>query len=358
LREKEPRAMSWLEPTLAAEGARIMTICNACRYCEGYCAVFPAMEERTQFTPADLGYLANLCHNCGACLPACQYAPPHEFGVNVPQTLSQIRVASYQLPRRKTILMLGIASVGLLSIVLLESTAPAMLFARHAGGAFYDVISHDEMVRLFLFAGAWAFLGMLLVFGLRYGAFRGKRADARAILRGWSDALRMVNLGGGGEGCIEENERPSQVRRVYHHLVFYGFLSCFLATIIAAFYDNVLGWRAPYPLASLPVIFGTLGGIALLIGCVGLFALLRERDAALSDKGERGRSIMLLIFLFATAATGLLLLVFRGTPAMGLLLIVHLSVVFGLFVTLPYGKFMHGFFRVAALIRFASEQGE
>jgi len=351
--------MSWLEPSLATEGVRIMTICNACRYCEGYCAVFPAMEKRTQFTPADLGYLANLCHNCGACLPACQYAPPHEFGVNVPQTLSQIRVQSYQLPSRKTILMLGIGMVGLLFITLLGSTAPAALFARHDGGAFYDVIPHDEMVRLFLFAGAWALAGALLVFGLRYGAFRGKqRADYRAILRGWSDALRLVNLGGGGEGCIEENERPAQTRRVFHHLVFYGFLSCFLATVIAAFYDNVLGWRAPYPLASLPVIFGTLGGIALLIGCAGLFSLLREHDAALSDKGERGRSILLLAFLFAIAATGLLLLVFRGTPAMGVLLIVHLSVVFGLFVTLPYGKFMHGFFRLAALIRFASEQGE
>ncbi|HLI95239.1 MAG TPA: tricarballylate utilization 4Fe-4S protein TcuB [Candidatus Baltobacteraceae bacterium] len=351
--------MSWLEPSLAAEGERIMTICNACRYCEGYCAVFPAMEKRTQFGPADLGYLANLCHNCGACLPACQYAPPHEFGVNVPQTLAKIRVASYQLPRRKTVVLLGVASAALLLLVLLGGTAPATLFSRHDGGAFYDVISHDEMVRLFLFAGAWALAGMALVFGIRYGAVRGnRRPDVRAIRRGWSDAMRLVNLGGGGEGCIEDHERPSQVRRFYHHLVFYGFLSCFVATVIAAFYDNVLGWRAPYSFASLPVIFGTLGGVALLIGCAGLFTLLRERDTALSDKGERGRSMLLLVFLFATAATGLLLLVFRGTAGMGVLLIVHLSVVFGLLVTLPYGKFMHGFFHVAALIRSAAEQGD
>ncbi len=351
--------MSWLEPSLATEGERIMTICNACRYCEGYCAVFPAMEKRTQFGPADLAYLANLCHNCGACLPACQYAPPHEFGVNVPQTLAQIRVASYQLPRRKTVLLLGVASAGLLLLMLLGGTAPATLFARHDGGAFYDVIPHDEMVRLFLFAGAWALVGMGLVFGIRYGVVRGVRGGGyRAILRGWSDALRLTNLGGGGEGCIEEHERPAHVRRIYHHLVFYGFLSCFLATVIAAFYDNVLGWRAPYPLASLPVIFGTLGGIALLTGCAGLFTLLRERDASLTDKGERGRSMMLLVFLFATAATGLLLLVFRGTAGMGVLLIVHLAVVFGLFVTLPYGKFIHGFFHVAALVRAASEQGD
>ena len=66
-----------------------MTVCNACRYCEQYCPVFPAMEERLTFAAADLNYLANLCHNCGECLYACQYAPPHEFGINVPRTLAR-----------------------------------------------------------------------------------------------------------------------------------------------------------------------------------------------------------------------------------------------------------------------------
>ena len=59
-----------------AEVARQMQICNACRYCEGFCAVFPAMTRRLEFGKADIHYLANLCHNCGACLHACQYAPP------------------------------------------------------------------------------------------------------------------------------------------------------------------------------------------------------------------------------------------------------------------------------------------
>ncbi|MBV8249280.1 MAG: tricarballylate utilization protein TcuB, partial [Comamonas sp.] len=57
------------------EVARVMQICNACRYCEGFCAVFPAMTRRLEFGKADVHYLANLCHNCGACLHACQYAP-------------------------------------------------------------------------------------------------------------------------------------------------------------------------------------------------------------------------------------------------------------------------------------------
>lgn len=45
-----------------------LQICNACRYCETFCAVFPAMTKRLEFTQADIHYMANLCHNCGACL--------------------------------------------------------------------------------------------------------------------------------------------------------------------------------------------------------------------------------------------------------------------------------------------------
>ena len=54
--------------TTLQEADRLMTICNACRYCEGLCAVFPAMELRKTFSAGDLNYLANLCHGCGACL--------------------------------------------------------------------------------------------------------------------------------------------------------------------------------------------------------------------------------------------------------------------------------------------------
>lgn len=74
---------------------RQLQICNACRYCEGFCAVFPAMTQRLEFGKADIHYLANLCHNCGACLHACQYATPHEFAVNVPQSMAKVRLHTY-----------------------------------------------------------------------------------------------------------------------------------------------------------------------------------------------------------------------------------------------------------------------
>ena len=84
------------ETKLLNEAERIMVICNACRYCEGFCAVFPAMEMRRTFDDKDLVYLANLCHNCRGCYYACQYAPPHEFDVNVPQTFSDLRAETYE----------------------------------------------------------------------------------------------------------------------------------------------------------------------------------------------------------------------------------------------------------------------
>ena len=60
--------------------------------------------------------------------------------------------------------------------------------------------------------------------------------------------------------------------------------------------------------------------------------------------------------LFWTSLTGMALLFLRDTSAMGLLLAIHLGVVMALFLTLPYGKFAHGVFRCAALLKSAVEQ--
>ena len=79
-----------------SEAHRTMTICNACRYCEGFCPVFPAMTRRREFNGASLDYLANLCHNCTACYHACQYKPPHVFDMNVPKSLAAVRAESYE----------------------------------------------------------------------------------------------------------------------------------------------------------------------------------------------------------------------------------------------------------------------
>ncbi len=351
------------------EAERLMTICNACRYCEGLCAVFPAMEMRRTFATGDLVYLANLCHGCGSCLPDCQYAPPHQFDVNVPAALATLRndsYAAYAWPRFLAgafarnglwIALLCAASVAVFVAGFVAFADPAALFARNAGD-FYRLMPHQAMAALF---GAAA-LYVLLAFGFGMAAFwrdihaGHKRAGLLAWARALHDVFTLRYLGGGGGGCASESDTPSSPRRIYHHFTFYGFLVCFAATCVATVYHYWFGWRAPYPVLSVPVLLGIAGGIGLLIGPAGLFVLSQQRDPKRTDRARRGMDVAFIVMLFLTSLTGLALLVLRDSAAMGLLLSVHLGVVMALFLSLPYGKFVHGLYRLLALVQYAGER--
>ena len=117
----------------------------------------------------------------------------------------------------------------------------------------------------------------------------------------------------------------------------------------------VFGWLAPYPYGSLPVLLGMAGGAGLLIGPAGLLMLRGRRDPALGDPDQRGLDESFIALLFVTSLTGFLLLALRERAVMSAVLVVHLGAVLALFVTLPYGKFVHGIYRTAALIQYAME---
>ena len=168
--------------------------------------------------------------------------------------------------------------------------------------------------------------------------------------RALGDALTLRHL---GPAYTDDDQG---MRRVWHHCTFYGFLLCFAATSVAAVYHNVMGWVAPYPIFSVPVVLGTVGGLGLLAGPVGLLWLKMRRPLERRDRSQLGFDLALLILLFETSLTGLLLLAFRQSTLMGALLGVHLGAVAGLFLVLPYGKFVHGLYRFCALVRDASER--
>jgi citrate/tricarballylate utilization protein len=358
---------------LVEQGEFFMRICNACRYCEGYCAVFPALERRLAFGEGDLNYLANLCHNCGSCYDACQYAPPHEFALNFPRTLAEIRGATYKKyawPDRlaglfdRNALAVSLVTAVSLALFLLGTTivaGPSILFSAHflTEGAFYAVLSHNAMVVVFGAVSLYVLTAMGVGFG-RFWQDTGERftalANPRVLGRAALDVLRLKNLDGGGEGCIYPEEPPSLARRRFHQVTFYGFLLCFAATSVAAFYHYFLDWPAPYAFWSLPVGLGTAGGIGLVIGPAGLLSLKTRRNPILSDETQRGMDIAFLTLLPLTSLTGLLLLALRETPAMGTLLAAHLGAVLCLFLTVPYGKFIHALYRAAALVRYALEE--
>jgi citrate/tricarballylate utilization protein len=362
------------ETPAMVEARRAMEVCNACRFCEGFCAVFPAMELRREFAAGDLNYLANLCHSCRGCYYACQYAPPHEFGINVPRVLAEVRgegYAQYAWPgplatlyQRNGLVMslamaAGVGGVLLLAIVL---QSHAVLFAPQPvvpGQGFYNVVPYGAMV----WVASITFLFSLLALGIGFARFwtdiGGRAAELtqpRPLWQAFRDAATLRYLGGAGHGCNDRDESFSTHRRWLHHLMAYGFLLCFASTSMGTVYDHFLGWPAPYPFWSVPVLLGTAGGIGLVLGTAGLFWLKLAGDHEPQAAKLLGADAGLLLLLMLIGVTGLLLLSVRATGAMGSVLAVHLGLILAFFVTMPYSKFVHGLYRTGALIRHAIER--
>ncbi|MBK7548135.1 MAG: tricarballylate utilization 4Fe-4S protein TcuB [Rhodoferax sp.] len=350
-----------------AEVGRQLQICNACRYCEGFCAVFPAMTRRLEFGQADIHYLANLCHNCGACLHACQYAPPHEFAVNVPQAMAQVRgqtYADYAWPptlgklyqRNGLTVALALAAALALFLAMVISIRGTLFHAPLAGN-FYAVFPHNLLVAMF--APIFLFAMLALSLGVRrfWRDVSPGALNSSAVAEATSNALRLQFLDGGhGEGCNNEDDAWTLWRKRFHHATFYGFMLRFASTCTATVYHYLFNWQAPYAMTSLPVLLGIAGGIGLLVGPVGLFRLNLHRHPLHGDAAQKPMDLAFIALLFFTSLTGLALMIWRDTTAMALLLAVHLGVVMALFATLPYGKFAHGVYRCAALLKWAIEK--
>ena len=370
----DPQASGGLIPVLnldESEVQRQMTICNACRYCEGFCAVFPAMTRRLEFTQADIHYLANLCHNCGACLHACQYAAPHEFDVNIPKAMAKVRLdtyAEYAWPQvmgklyQRNGLTLALASGGGLALFLcLTLMLMGNLFTAIPGGNFYKIFPHNTLA--LMFGSVFGFAVLALTMGVRRFWRNVSPAAAplplktSAALEATANVAKLKYLDGGhGEGCNNADDKFTLWRRRFHHLTFYGFMLCFAATGVATLFHYLLKWSAPYPVFSLPVMLGIAGGIGLLLGPAGLLWLNLRRDPAHGAENQKPMDRGFIALLFLVSASGLALLAFRETSALGSMLAIHLGLVMAFFLTMPYSKFAHGIFRSAALLKHAIEK--
>ena len=330
------------------EAERVLNICNTCGFCTGLCDVFPAAARRPMLASGDLRHLAHLCHDCRSCAHDCQYAPPHELAVNLPAALATTRLRDTDGAGPGAVAAYLACVLGLPAATALMQPVAA-LWGTHGGpGAFYTVIPHGVMA-----GGAGAVFGSaLLLLALRavlfWRATAGPpvRLTLGAVMRGLADALTLRNLA----DCEDRAGPIGQGRRRGHHLLVTGFTLTFLATV-AGYVLHEAGQIAPYPMLSLPVALGTVGGVAML---GGLFLL--RRTPAPDSAAMAWANLFARWQLGAMAGTGLALLALRDTPAMGLLLALHLGTVAGFAVLLPFGKLSHGLFRSLALIRHAAER--
>lgn len=358
---------------LVAEAQRQFLICSSCRYCEGYCATFPAIEGRSEYGASDIAYIANVCHDCRACYQACVYAAPHEFAVDIPKLLAAARLESYReraLPETLrsvigaaagwvTVLAALAFALALLAALALGNRWPQLTVADGAAGAFYRIVPFWWMAAPALLLAGWGFVALsLMARKLLRDVLPQGQATLDDVLGAWKDGLLLTYLRGAGAGCYyPEPDTPSGLRRILHVTLVAGVALAFLATVAGAVMQDLLGITPPFAPLSVPVISGTLGGIAIVLGAGGLLAFkllraAREREPAGMIKLE----FAFMWTLLAVAVTGLLLLVLRGTVWLGPLLVVHLATVGALFLTVPYGKFVHVPLRLAALLIFRMEE--
>lgn len=334
-----------LDELSMAEARRILTICMVCNYCSGFCEMFRAAARRPELDDSDITFLAHLCHDCGNCLEACQYAPPHVFDIDPPKILAEVRQQFWPEIRS----WLSLLFVPLAPLITLALVPADVLFARHVGqGAFYAVLPWSL---LSLGAGLVLFwsIATLCLGVFRFWKNSGGGDPRGAILAGLSDALTLKNLEGGGIACDD-----SGLRRRSHYALVTGFVLCFASTSVATLYHHSFNYQAPYPLLSLPVFLGSAGGLLMMAGCGGLWwsKIRRNRKKQVFVSSDH----LLLALLTWVSVTGFALLLFRETIMMGMLLAVHFGSVLSLFLFVSCGKLAHGAYRAAALLRAAMER--
>lgn len=348
---------------LIQEVRRQATICNACRYCEGYCSVFPALQAERAFADGTITQLANLCHNCRGCFYACQYTAPHAFDLNLPKALAQVRRDSWEAYAWPAPLARRFHRQGG-AIALAVVVGFALLFwAIHvlgpAGGdGFYAVLSHGAMVAIFLPAFLLPQVSLAISLRRYWLSVGGTVLRMSDVTAAFTRTARMTDLAAGhGEGCnFEDEDRFSQARRHVHQAVMWGFLLCFAATSLGTVLHYVFDRPAPYPFWSLPKLLGVSGGLLLTLGCGGMIALKLRADRQLGDVAAWGGEIGFIALLGFIGFSGLLLYWLGTTALMPALLAVHLGAVLTFFLLTPYTKMAHGFYRLAALVRDAQRR--
>lgn len=351
-----------MQTELLQEARRQAEICNACRYCEGYCSVFPALHRERSFSDGDLTQLANLCHNCRGCYYACQYTAPHEFNLNLPKALAELRRDSWQslawpgpFARVFQTHGLGIAALSVLGFALMFWAIRAIGSGGASGGGagFYAALSHGAMVAIFLPAFVFPLLSLAISLRAYWRGVGGGPVRLRHLIGAFGSAAKMKDLAAGhGDGCnFEDEDRFSHARRHAHQAVMYGFLLCFAATSSGTVMHYAFALEAPYPLVSLPKLLGVPGGILLVVGTIFMAVLKLKADKSLGDETAWGGEMAFIVLLGFVALSGLVLYALGGTALMPLLLALHLGAVLGFFLITPYSKMAHGFYRLAALIR-------
>ena len=322
---------------LLEEGVRQYTICNACRYCEGYCPVWPILHSKPLVTHGEVILLANLCYDHRDCYYACPYTPPHEFNINIPRLNRDVRLWTYsELTLNMTKTNWGKVVLALLFLPVIAMWALYWHNIFSPGPInFYKLIPKNTII-LAGFTTLAYLLGWALWFIIKFNRFIGPeyRPSPSALLPAIKDLLMHRWFG----DMHYPRDWYGNTRLIYHILIFYGFAMDLIATILGAIYEDILHVESPFPLINPTVIIGLIGGLMIITG-----SLIALHARYVSVKAQRFMAVSaidvaLVIELLLVALTGVLVLIFRSIDnaiATYTMLLIHYTLIYALFITSP-----------------------
>ncbi|MCH4816179.1 MAG: hypothetical protein QXY87_11185 [Saccharolobus sp.] len=341
------------------EAERQLMICNACRYCEGYCDLWDAIERKRSFPPNDVFHLSNLCHDCRDCYYACQYTPPHPFSIDIPGILSKVRELSYRRFVYPKFMQRYVSSIYrfinyiyvILTIIIFAISISLTLFL-HGFSLFRTYIPYQSLLPPYIFLAVEYLLYIYVVF-MWYMEARsywksisnGIRFSLGEALKGVKDALIHKDFTGGGAGCsypLEyfpdqgKNPKPSRFRLHAHATVLIGFIIDLISILFYPFKGTVT-----------PAIF-LIGSIMIAVGALSLL-YKRKYDRLVHEDGGLAFTLMLSI----AGVSGIIAIVLSlyHQPLYAVFFLLRASIIASLFIMAPYSKFVHLVFRLVSLMR-------
>ncbi len=143
-------------------------------------------------------------------------------------------------------------------------------------------------------------------------------------------------------------------RALPHKVLLWAFIILAFTTAIVFVMADILGFHTPWhPLLHPVKWLGNIGGLMLLYGIISI-ALGRSRaEVEKSVRTSYPDSLLIYLILFI-GLTGFGIEIFRSIPsiknATSLIYLIHLALVFILFLGVAYSKFTHLVFRTTAIV--------
>jgi len=378
----------FVEEVIAAGGGDLKK-CYQCATCSVVCGLStpPSPFPRKEMIWAQWG-LKNrlvsdpdiwLCHQCNDCSLRC---PRGARPGDVLAAVRQKAIEHYAFPSvmgrlvnsaKAVPVMLALVPALLIAVALLirGPVEAAVGYVDPHGHEFYAHFFPHWLLIVFFSGLTLLTFGGLIVGLLRF--WKGMKATDEALGRGTA----VLGLGASAISAVKavlSHDRfgscTDQASRKPNHLMaFYGFLALFIVTVWAVvdlYVMPLVGIQPLYPFnITHPMkILANAGGILLIVG--GGRALLNRRNAPRDGYHQSTSFDWIFVWiLFLVGVSGFFVEVFRfvaegaageqayasafAAPAYGIYFL-HLVLVFGLLVYLPYSKFAHMWYRLVAMI--------